>query len=148
MNHVTSNIAYAIGGLIALIHGAYLPGLGLMFLAYGSYMGHRFGRWDLDWAGMFVAFFAIIAHNLALPVYLALPLALAGLFLRKEYWIPLGITYVMAQAVSNYFFETLLLFAIAGIIRVTVGADGHRYYDVGHSIWHYITATAMTLMIL
>ena len=148
MNHVTSNIAYAIGGLIALYHGAYLPGLGLMFLAYGSYMGHRFGRWDLDWAGMFVAFFAIIAHNLDLPLHLALPLTLAGLFLRKEYWLALGATYIIAQIGANYFLPTLYLFTLAGIIRVTVGADGHKYYDAGHSIWHYITATAMTLMIL
>lgn len=148
MNHVTSNIAYAIGGLIALLHEAYLPGLGLIFLSWGSYMGHKYGKWSYDWAGMFVAFFAIIAYNFHLPLYFALPFTLAGLFLRKEYWVLLGATYIIAQIGANFFLPTLYLFALAGIIRVTIGADGHRYYDVGHSIWHYLTATAMTLMIL
>lgn len=148
MNHVTSNIAYAIGGLVALYHEAYLPSLGLMLLSYGSFMGHAHGRWDMDWSGMFVAFFSIIAHNLGLPYYLAIPLALSGLLLKKEYWVLLGITYVFAQATANYFFPSLYLFALAGIIRVTIGSDRNRYYDAGHSLWHYLTATAMTLMIL
>lgn len=148
MNPVTSNIAYLIGGIVALYHGAHLPGLGMIFLSYGSFMGHKYGRWDLDWAGMFVAFFAIIGYNFGLPLYLSLPFTLSGLLLRKEYWVLLGATYIVAQVDAKNFLLTLYLFALAGVIRVTIGADGNKYYNVGHTLWHYLTATAMTLMIL
>jgi hypothetical protein len=147
-----SNIAYAIAGLYMGLQGDHAGAIGMVGLSIGSYIGHKYGEWGFDWGAMCFAFALIaIGNPPTLFAFLALIFVgassfVAGYIAPERYQIPVLLTYVLlAFAMSEKnLMPALLLFAIAVIIRYTIGNDGHRHYDIGHSMWHIITAIAMT----
>ncbi len=149
-----SNIAYLLAAIWFAVSGAYVPAAGLAILAWGSFMGHKYGGkwWGADWAGMFIAFGSIIFHNLSIPWMF--PFLVGSFwFIKSEHYVDeylfIGISWAIAYATALYVgvpaIPVLAVFATALAIRQW----GHdREFQLTHSIWHFLTALGFVMLTL
>ena len=120
---------------------------GRTWRGYPAYIFRRIDVWNI-----YLAFAAIAAVNISLWLFLLFPL-----YLLFEWVLPVGnrFTSIGTSAaiaiICSYFgselwqiVAALLLFAAA----VKVAEEAQPHGQVEHSIWHVLTATAMTLLIL
>ncbi len=144
-----SNISYLLGGLYLLMNFSPVPGIAMILLAIGSFLGHVHGGkwWAADWVGMYLVFGALITHNLELSWLWLIPVALAGYRWGVPNYYLIGAFWVAATASAllvglNIMLPTAL-FAVALIIR-QIGEIKH--YQLLHSLWHVVTMPAIVLL--
>jgi hypothetical protein len=152
--HIWTNVAYLIAGLIAWqIDIAFA----FTVLAVTSFMGHwKGGKWWIaDWAGMYVAFSAIILHNLGWvgPIFVLAPilLYLTLNYLREAQYLLIGLLWLMSMFIAFTagvpIVLPLIIFGLALLIRQQAPEMEDKYYNLCHGTWHILTAIGMLLLI-
>jgi hypothetical protein len=152
--HIWTNIAYAIAGLVAWQIDITFA---FTVLAVTSFMGHwKGGKWWLaDWAGMYVAFSAIILHNLgwAGAIFPLIPILfyITFKYLNQNNYILIGVFWLVATFTA---FMTgvpivlpLIIFGLALLIRQQAPEMEDKYYNLCHGTWHVLTAAGMLFLI-
>ena len=151
-----SNIAYLLGGIYLLLNFSLVPGIAMILLALGSYVAHvRGGKWWVaDWVGMYLTFSAVAIHNLELSwLWLITVAGIAYKWGTENYFLFAG--FVFAGILSAYLagvaiWLPLVLFGVGlACQRYAEAAGNHNStrYQIFHSIWHFITAVAIVLLI-
>jgi hypothetical protein len=157
-SHVWTNIFYFISGFFLLIlHGAWMPFIGLTALAIASWLGHYYGGWwwDVDWAGMYVAFLSLFAHLVEPWLFIFAPLVIYLTLTnnRSLTWL-IGACWLLTIIASFIFSPSIVNSIIAvGIFLLAYGCKLHpRYATKGHwnflhSMWHFFTALGFYFII-
>lgn len=138
-----------------LFAGAMVPGVGLIFLGIGSFLGHQYGGkwWAMDWVGMYVAFAAIICHNLELSWLWLVPIAGFAYKWGADKYIATALLWLGAVASAYYaglpVLAPIIGFAIAFGCQRLAETSSHESlrYQAFHSLWHLVTATAMVFVV-
>jgi uncharacterized membrane protein YuzA (DUF378 family) len=152
--HIWTNIAYVIAGLAAWqidITFAFI------LLGFTSFMGHwKGGKWWIaDWAGMYTAFIAIILHNFELigPIFVLAPIIfyITFKYLDDTYYFLVGVLWFISIFVAVLIginaIPSIIMFALALLIRQQAPEMEDKYYNLCHGTWHMLTAIGMLLLV-
>lgn len=152
--HIWTNIAYVLAGL-----AAWQIDITFAFILLGmtSFMGHWKGEewWLADWAGMYIAFGAIILHNLGWvgPIFILSPIILYSTlkYLREAQYFLIGILWLIATFTAFLagvpVLPSIIIFGLALWIRQQAPEMEDKNYNLCHGTWHVLTAIGMLLLI-
>ena len=120
---------------------------GRTWRSYPAYIYRRIDVWNI-----YLAFAAIAAVNVSLWLFLLFPIYLLFEWVLpvKNRFTSIGTSAAIA-ILCSYFGSELWQIAAAIFCFVTaiiVGEEAQPDGQIEHSIWHILTATAMTLLIL
>lgn len=152
--HVWTNLAYGVVGVLFVLQGLYAAGAGMLFLSWGSWMGHwKSGWWwKIDWVAMYIAFAMIICEMTSYwYIFVILPIvAFISYKYHRQWFLPIGASYVAMNVIgylSGYFiWYSVAVFALAFAVRQS--GDGRSFDNITHSIWHIITAVGFYLVLV
>ena len=152
--HIWTNVAYVLVGLVAWqidITFAFI------FLGITSFMGHWKGEewWLADWAGMYIAFGAIILHNLGWvgPIFVLSPiiLYLTLKYMEESQYFLIGTLWLISMFIAFItgvpIMLSLIIFGLALFIRQQAPEMEDKYYNLCHGTWHVLTAIGMLLLV-
>jgi hypothetical protein len=153
-DHVWSNIAYIIVGLLFLIQGATMPAIGLIGLGVSSYMAHLKGTsfwWLMDWLWMYLAFsYITFYHNPTIGSTMALVALIFILNHMPQFW-RVGLFYVACTATAWFYGAPVLVsmafFGLGFLIRQWGEPKASDLHHLTHSIWHALTSIGLYFLI-
>lgn len=138
-----SNAAYAIAGVYLLTVGALWLGVASILLGVGSFIGHHYRRWDVDWAAMGLFYGTALWYNTGEPLAVVFGIAIGImqyiLYNMRYDDLNYGITGVLwfGAWLQNLDWFTLIVYAVALTCHRIAERDNYQLY---HSVWHVLTA--------
>lgn len=152
--HIWSNAVFPVAGIAT---GSPELFFAFLLLGIGSFVAHWKGGdwWEADWAGMYIAFTAIILHNFGIEylIFLLAPFILWLTYtkLEESTYLYLGTLWIVsmfsAYVAGTAFVPALVAFALAYYLRQRQPEMDQPGYNLFHSLWHVFAAVGMYLLV-
>lgn len=152
--HIWSNAVFPIAGAAS---GSLEIFFAFLLLGITSFIAHwkRGDWWEADWAGMYIAFTAIILVNFGVGMFI-FPLTpfiiwLTYTKLEESTYFFIGTLWIVsvfsAYVAGTAFLPALVAFALAYYLRQRQPNIDRPGYNLFHSLWHVFAAIGMYLLV-
>lgn len=152
--HIWSNIVYVMAGAAT---GSIELFFAFFLLGASSFVAHWKGGdwWEADWAGMYIAFTAIILFNFGVGMWIfpltPLIIWLTYTKLEESTYLYIGTLFIISMfssyVAATAFLPALGAFTLAYYLRQRQPEIDKPGYNLFHSFWHVFSAIGMYFLV-